>query len=68
MTEEDKNKKGYQVKKLREEAGMSRREFCEFFDIPYRTLQDWELGNRSLPDYLLRLMSYRLKIEGFINK
>ena len=49
--------------KLRASTGMTRKEFCEFFGIPYRTLQDWELGNRTIPDYLLRLMSYRIKIE-----
>lgn len=49
--------------KLRTSTGMSRKEFCEYFGIPYRTLQDWELGNRTMPDYLLRLMTYKIKIE-----
>ncbi|MBE5830588.1 MAG: transcriptional regulator, partial [Butyrivibrio sp.] len=30
---------------LRNSTGMSRKEFCAYFEIPYRTLQDWELGN-----------------------
>ena len=49
---------------LRESTGMTRREFCEFFEIPYRTLQDWELGNRKMPEYLLKLMEYKIKMEG----
>ena len=48
---------------LRTSTGMTRREFCEYFEIPYRTLQDWELGNRKMPDYLLRLMAYKAKME-----
>lgn len=48
---------------LRESTGMTRREFCEYFQIPYRTLQDWELGNRKMPEYLLRLMAYKIKME-----
>ncbi len=48
---------------LRESTGMNRREFCEYFGIPYRTVQDWELGNRKMPDYLLRLMAYKIKTE-----
>ena len=48
---------------LRDRTGMTRKEFCEYFDIPYRTLQDWELGNRKMPDYLLRLMEYKLLME-----
>ena len=53
---------------LRKETGMNRKEFCEYFDIPYRTMTDWELGNRSMPDYLLRLMTYKVKMEGLMNK
>lgn len=53
---------------LRESAGMTRREFCEYFEIPYRTLQDWELGNRKMPEYLLRLMEYKIKMEGLAKK
>ena len=49
---------------LREETGMNRREFAEYFGIPYRTIQDWELGNRKMPDYLLRLMAYKYRIES----
>lgn len=48
---------------LRETTGMNRREFCDYFGIPYRTVQDWELGNRRMPDYLLRLMAYKIKAE-----
>ncbi|WP_022765498.1 helix-turn-helix domain-containing protein [Butyrivibrio sp. XPD2006] len=48
---------------LRNSTGMSRKEFCTYFDIPYRTLQDWELGNRKMPDYLLRLMAYKIEME-----
>ena len=61
------NSRDYLIE-LRDESGMSRKEFCEYFEIPYRTLQDWELGNRKMPDYLLRLMAYKLKVEGLVKK
>lgn len=32
---------------LRNAYGMTRREFCEYFDIPPRTLQNWEYGERT---------------------
>ncbi|MCM1273520.1 MAG: transcriptional regulator [Clostridium sp.] len=48
---------------LRESTGMNRRAFCDYFGIPYRTVQDWELGNRRMPDYLFRLMAYKIKME-----
>ena len=44
-----------ELRKLRESTGMNRREFCEYFEIPYMTETDWELGNRRVPQYLLRL-------------
>lgn len=49
---------------LRSSTGMNRREFAEYFEIPYRTIQEWELGNRKMPEYLLRLMAYKIKIEN----
>ena len=53
---------------LRDSTGMTRREFCEYFEIPYRTLQDWELGNRKMPEYLFRLMEYKIKMEGLTKR
>ncbi|MBR3638096.1 MAG: helix-turn-helix transcriptional regulator [Lachnospiraceae bacterium] len=53
---------------LRTEAKMSRKEFAAFFDIPYSTVTDWELGKRQMPEYVLRLLAYRLKIEGYVKK
>lgn len=48
---------------LRTSTGMNRREFAEYFGIPYRTVQEWELGNRKMPEYLLRLMIYKIQTE-----
>jgi len=49
---------------LRTSTGMNRKEFCEVFEIPYRTVTDWELGHRKMPDYVLRLIEYKIKMEG----
>lgn len=48
---------------LRQSTGMNRKQFCDYFQIPYRTMTDWELGNRTMPDYLLRLMAYKVNVE-----
>ena len=53
-------------KEIREASGMERKVFCEYFGIPYRTIQNWELGERDCPEYLLALMEYKLKREGII--
>ena len=51
--------RGREVKELREKMGMNRREFSDYYGIPYRTVQDWEAEKRELPEYLLRLLKYR---------
>lgn len=56
------------IKELRESTGMNRKEFCEYFQIPYRTVTDWELGSRHAPDYVLRLMEYYIRMEGLMKK
>ena len=55
--------RGKEVKELREKMGMNRREFSDYYGIPYRTIQDWEAKKRELPDYLLRLLKYRAEIK-----
>lgn len=52
-----------QVRELRNSTGMNRKEFCEYFGIPYRTVTEWERGTRKLPDYVLRMMAYQVKME-----
>lgn len=56
------------LKQLRETTGMNRKEFAEYFGVPYRTMQDWELGNRTISEYLLRLMEYKVNIERLIHE
>ena len=33
------------IKELRKATGMNRRQFCEEFEIPYRTVTEWERRN-----------------------
>ena len=56
------------MKELRESTGMNRKEFCEYFGIPYRTVTEWERRTRKMPDYVFRLLAYRIKMEGFDGK
>ena len=52
------------IKELRESTGMNRKEFCKYFQIPYRTVTEWELDNRHAPEYVLRLLEYYIQNEG----
>ncbi len=55
--------RGKEVRELRMQMGMNRREFSDYYGIPYRTVQDWEAEKRELPDYLLRLIKYKAEME-----
>ena len=61
----DKAKK---IKELRESTGMNRKEFCEYFDIPYRTVSEWERDGRHAPDYVIRLLEYYLTMERLVGQ
>lgn len=53
----------YEFRKIREQANMNRKEFAEWLGIPYRTMQDWELGKSQVPDYIVRLVAYKVQME-----
>lgn len=48
---------------VRNKTSMNRKEFAAWLGIPYRTMQDWELGNSQVPEYVLRLVAYKVMIE-----
>ena len=48
---------------LKENIGISWMKLSEYFGIPYRTVQDWYMGKRKMPEYLLRLMIYKAERE-----
>lgn len=60
--EEEKDLKDKLIE-LRKSTGMNRRQFCEYFEIPYMTVSDWEHGNRRIPAYFFRLLEYYVRME-----
>ncbi len=53
----------YSFRFIREKTGMNRKEFSDWLGIPYRTMQEWELGRRAMPEYVLRLIAYKVVNE-----
>lgn len=53
------------LKALRESYGISRKDLAEQLNIPYRTVQNWELSTgsnrRGCPIYILNLIEFWLK-------
>ena len=54
------------IKALRLLTRMKQGEFARYFNIPLRTLQNWEAAERQPPEYLVSLMRYKLEKEGII--
>lgn len=54
------------TKTLRTMSGMTQQAFAEYFGIPKRSIENWEGGKRQCPEYLLRLMEYKLRKENLI--
>lgn len=60
---EKKNDIPSKLMMLRVYAGMNRKEFAEYLHIPYRTMTEWERGNRQMPDYVMELIAYKIVNE-----
>ena len=49
------------IKEAREQAGLSRAEMSRLFEIPIRTLEDWDAGKSNPPPYVARLIIEKLQ-------
>ena len=55
------------VRDLRKQLGDTQSEFAERYNIPFRTVQNWESGIRKPPAYILELLTNRIR-EDLINR
>ncbi len=49
------------IKEAREAAGLSRAEMSRIFEIPVRTLEEWDAGRRTPPPYVEKLIIEKLE-------
>ena len=54
------------IKNLRKQTKMTQQQFSEYFNIPKRTIEDWESEKRTPPEYVVCLIKYKLKNERLI--
>lgn len=52
------------MKQLRNITGFNRAEFARQQGIPLRTIEEWEAGRRKMPEYVLRLLAYKIQLES----
>ena len=51
------------VKELRKRYNLTRQQLSDLFGIPLRTVHSWELGERSCPVYLFRMLEDMLEVK-----
>ena len=56
------------LKGIREMLDMNRTEFSRYMDIPLGTLEEWEAGRRQMPEYVLRLIAYYVKVQKLMKE
>ena len=49
------------IKEAREQAGLNRSEMSRLFEIPLRTLEEWDAGRRTPPPYVEKLIIEKLE-------
>lgn len=50
------------IKQARKNAGITQKRMSELFNIPRRTIEDWEAGKRTPPEYVKALVIEKLKL------
>ena len=56
-----------QIIDLRKGTELNRKSFAEHFGIPLRTIEDWQAGRRTPPEYVPRLIKYQVEYEKLVN-
>lgn len=54
------------IKELRRACKMTQKAFAEYFGIPQRTIEDWDSEKHTPPEYLVKLIEYKLEKEKLI--
>jgi DNA-binding transcriptional regulator YiaG len=56
------------IKELREKTGLTQKAFSERLNIPHRTVQNWEGGQRQCPEYVVELIAFRIEHDDTLRK
>lgn len=55
------------IREMRKRLGDTQSEFAARYNIPFRTVQNWETGLRRPPEYIMALLEYRIR-EDLVNR
>lgn len=49
------------IKEIRELTGLNKKDFADKYNIPYRTIQNWEADINKCPEYVLELLEFKVR-------
>ena len=52
-----------EIKEIRTLTGLSQTNFGKKYNIPVRTIQDWETEKRNPPAYVVELLEFRVRYD-----
>ena len=55
------------IREMRTRLGDTQSEFAERYNIPFRTIQNWEAGVRKPPEYIIELLENRI-LSDLVNR
>ena len=55
------------IREMRNRLGDTQSEFAARYNIPFRTIQNWETGIRKPPEYIINLLERRIE-EDLVNR
>ena len=55
------------IREMRNKLGDTQTEFAKRYNIPFRTIQNWETGLRNPPEYIISLLEDRIR-EDLVNR
>lgn len=53
-----------EMKRIRAASGLSQAAFAKAYGIPRRTIENWESGSNTAPEYVLKLLAYVVEHKG----
>ena len=56
------------IREMRQILGDTQKEFATRYNIPFRTIQNWETGKRMPPEYIINLLSQRVRDDSINRK
>lgn len=56
------------IKEIRAMAGLSQKAFSEKYNIPKRSIENWETEKSKCPEYVVELLEFRVKADIKKNK